>query len=69
MRTLSQIHQAYEKIIHALEREPFRSRSLARLMEEMEKDYKVPALRNTAWESQNRQVIALYRKISMSREL
>jgi hypothetical protein len=69
MRTISQIHQAYEEVIYAIEREPFRSRCLAELMEELETDYKVPALRNAAWESQNRTVIALYRKISMSREL
>ncbi|MED4588236.1 hypothetical protein [Priestia flexa] len=69
MRTLSQIHQAYEEIMHDIEGEPFRSLSLAKLMEEMEMYYKFPALRNAAWESQDRTVTALYRKISMSREL
>lgn len=57
------------KIIHGQVNEPFRSRRLASLMEEMERDYKIPSLRNEAWESQNQAVIALYRKISMSRNL
>ncbi|WP_456273840.1 hypothetical protein [Bacillus sp. AK031] len=55
--------------MHDIEGEPFRSLSLAKLMEEMEMYYKVPALRNAAWESQDRTVTALYRTISMSREL
>jgi hypothetical protein len=69
MRTLSQLNHAYEEIIHGEAREPFRSRKLADLMDEMERSYKVPALRNEVWESQNRSVIALYRKISISRAL
>jgi len=69
MRTLSQINQAYEEIILGNTREPFRSRKLADLMDEMEREYKVPAKRNEAWENKNRAVIALYRKISMSRDL
>ncbi|HCO79986.1 hypothetical protein [Bacillus sp. (in: firmicutes)] len=69
MRTLSQINQAYEEIIHGDLMEPFRSRKLADLMDEMERSYKVPIARNVSWENQNKAVIALYRKISMSRNL
>lgn len=43
MRSLAEINQAYEEIIHGEVKEPYRS--------------------------QNRSVIALYRKISMSRDL
>lgn len=69
MRTLSQINKDYEEIIHGAAKEPYRSRKLADLMEEMEGEYKVPAARNEEWESRNRAVIALYRKISLSRDL
>lgn len=69
MRTLNQINQAYEEIIHGEAREPFRSRKLAGLMDEMERSYKVPALRNEVWENHNRGIIALYRKISFSRNI
>jgi hypothetical protein len=69
MRTLSQINKDYEEIIHGTIKEPSRSRKLANLMDEMERDYKVPAARNEAWESQNKTIIALFRKISMSRSL
>jgi site-specific recombinase XerD len=69
MRTLSKINQAYEEIIHGATKEPFKSRKLADLMGEMERSYNVPIERKLSWESQNRAVIALYRKISMSREL
>ncbi|MCR2820585.1 hypothetical protein [Lederbergia panacisoli] len=69
MRSLSEINQAYEEIIHGVSKEPLKSRKLADLMDEMERTYKVPILRNESWESQNRTVIALYRKISMSRSL
>ncbi len=69
MRTLSQINQAYEEIIHGQVKEPYRSRKLADLMNEIEWTYNVPALRNETWESHNKMVISLYRKISLSRSL
>jgi hypothetical protein len=69
MRTLSQINQAYEEIIQGTVTELYRSRRLADLMDEMEREYKVPMIRNESWESQNKVVIAVYRKISMSRDL
>lgn len=37
MRTLSQINQVYEEIIHGAAKEPFGSRRLADLMVEMER--------------------------------
>jgi hypothetical protein len=69
MRSLVEINQAFKEIIHGTANEPYRSRKLADLMDEMEREYKVPAVRNEVWESQNKMVIALYRKVSMSRSL
>jgi hypothetical protein len=67
--TLAEINKRYEDIIHSDSKEPIRSRRLADLMEEMECEYKIPMIRSEAWEIQNKAVIAMYRKISMSREL
>lgn len=69
MRSLAAINKDYEEIIHRNIKEPFKSRKLAELMTELEREYKVPALRNEVWERKNRAVIALYRKISLSRSL
>ncbi|PGT78175.1 hypothetical protein [Bacillus sp. AFS040349] len=69
MRTLSQINNDYEEIIHGAAKEPYRSRKLADLMDEMEGTYKVPATRNEEWERRNKSIIAMYRKISLSRSL
>lgn len=49
--------------------EPQRSLGLAKLMSEMERVFKIPALRSAGWEQDNRAVIALYRKISLSRTM
>ncbi|MFZ3591509.1 hypothetical protein ACOI1C_20345 [Bacillus sp. DJP31] len=65
MRFLTALNRAYEEVIHGEVKEPYRSLRLAKLMSEMER----PAIRDLRWESQNKAVIALYRKISMSREL
>lgn len=56
MRTLNQLNQTYEEIIHSTLQEPDRSIRLADLMTEMEGTYKIPLLKNEAWESQNRAV-------------
>jgi hypothetical protein len=63
---LSEYHQRYEQI---MKMEPGRERDrlLAELMTMMEKEYRIPLLRDPEWEKKNRKVIALYRKISMSR--
>jgi hypothetical protein len=68
MKTVAQINKEYEEIIH-LVKEPMKSHLLAALMDEMENEYKNPMIRSEAWEIRNKAVIALYRKISMSRDL
>lgn len=67
MKTLKEINAEYEEIIQL--KEPNRSRQLADLMGEMEREYKIPMIRSKAWENENRSVIAMYRKISLSRNL
>ena len=44
-----------------------RDRALSQLMDRMEQEYHIPALQHPEWESKNKAVIAMYRKISMSR--
>ena len=66
---LSQFNKRYEEIIHADLPNGEKNRRLAALMTEMEREFKIPVLRNEAWEKENKAVIALYRKISMSRTL
>lgn len=46
-----------------------KDRQLARLMSELERQYKIPIVRDPDWEEQNKPVVALYRKVSMSRSL
>ncbi|WP_040209694.1 hypothetical protein [Neobacillus jeddahensis] len=69
MRTLGEINQVYEEILHSSVNEPYKSTRLAALMTEMELTFNIPSLRNPSWEGKNRPVIALYRKISMSRTI
>lgn len=42
---------------------------LAALMTEMERQYRIPALKNTEWESANPAVADLYREVSKARAL
>ena len=46
-----------------------RDGKLRELMIEMEMIFKIPMLKNMAWEKENPQVIELYRKVSDSRNL
>lgn len=66
MSSLSQINDQYERIMQQSDGQE-RDRMLAQLMTEMEREYRIPALHNAEWEQKNRAVIAMYRKISMSR--
>ena len=63
---LRQLNERYEAIMR-LNDVNTRDRQLAELMTEMEKQFNIPMLRNETWEKENRTVIALYRKISLSR--
>lgn len=67
--TLKSINECYEKILHSDLSDDEKTRRYAELMTDMEREYRIPALRNVAWKKENRAVISLYRKISMSRKL
>lgn len=67
--TLSYYHQRYEEILHSNISNYDKNKALSEIMTEMEKEFKIPMLRNEKWEKKNRSVIALYRKISLSRNL
>lgn len=55
--------------MHSNQSKEEKDRAYAKLMTEMEKSFRIPALRDEEWEKENKAVIALYRKISMSREM
>lgn len=67
MRTLRQIKAVYEKVLHAEMNERVKGIKLASLMKEIERDYNMPIRRDEDWEKQNHEVMALYRKISISK--
>lgn len=64
---LKEINQEYEEIMHSQKSNSDKDRLLGVLMTKMEKEYKIPLMQNQEWENKNKKVIALYRKISMSR--
>lgn len=45
-----------------------KSCEISYLMTELEQTHKLPMLKYEAWEQQNKEVITLYRKISLSKE-
>ena len=66
------IIQGFESRYEEIMREPSirqRDGKLRELMIEMEMIFKIPMLKNMAWEKENPQVIELYRKVSDSRNL
>lgn len=68
MSRLSELHEEYEQIMRS-PASSARDRALSNLMDKMKAEYRIPLFQNPKWESKNKPVIALYRKISMSRQL
>ena len=66
MSSLVKLHEEYEQIMRSPAGEA-RDRALGQLMSRMEREYHIPALHTPEWEKEHRPVIALYRKLSMSR--
>jgi hypothetical protein len=64
---LKMYNEQYEEILHADIPTDKRDRLFASLMTDLEKAFDIPMNRNEEWESKNRSVIALYRKVSISR--
>jgi hypothetical protein len=66
LSSLAEIEELYQQIMRSPAGEA-RDRALSRLMTNMEIEYHIPALQSPEWESKNKAVIAMYRKLSMSR--
>jgi hypothetical protein len=69
MRTLKEINADYEKVLQSDLSSEEKTKKYVELMNELEQTYKIPALKDETYERENKKVVALYRKISMSREL
>ncbi|MEK4031363.1 hypothetical protein MKZ02_23085 [Pseudobacillus sp. FSL P4-0506] len=67
--TLEEYNQRYETIIQGNFSDEQKDEMLASLMTEMEQAFDIPILRDEAWEAANKDVVALYRKVTMSRKL
>jgi hypothetical protein len=67
--TLANFNKQYEDILHSDLSSHNKAMKLGALMSDMEQVYKIPAMKSKEWENENRSVIALYRKISMSRDI
>lgn len=69
MTTLKALNDRYEDILHSNLTDDQKAVKFGLLMSELERIYRIPMIRNAEWEQENKSVIALYRKISMSRNL
>lgn len=67
--TLAEYNQRYETILQGDFSTDQKDLMFSSLMTEMEKAFNIPMIRKPEWEEENRAVIAMYRKISMSRNL
>jgi len=67
MSKLLEYHQKYEKIMSNTTNNLSKDKQLSRLMNQLEKEFQIPAIRDQAWEATNKEIIALYRKIANSR--
>ncbi|WP_128896665.1 hypothetical protein [Longirhabdus pacifica] len=67
--SLNKYNSQYENIMKESLSTVDRDKKLADLMTVLEKEYKIPSLRNIEFEKNNRAIIALYRKISLSRNI
>lgn len=68
-KSLKYFNDEYEKIHYSDLSDEQKGIKYAELMTEMEQLYKIPILKDEAWEQENKKIIAMYRKLSMSRAL
>lgn len=66
--TLGEIQNQYERIMQQPEG-PERDKSLSDLIDVAKREFDMPLIQNEAWERKNRAVIAMYKKLSMSRSM
>ena len=64
---LKELNNKYEEIIHSDRPEEIKTNQLSMLMTYMEGAFSIPMQRNEEWESNNKKIIALYRKLARSR--
>lgn len=64
---ITHFHKQYEDIMKLSE--PQKTLRLSALMDDIQIHYNIPLIRDTEWEKNNRVIIALYRKVSMSRDI
>ena len=67
--TLSEYNQRYETIMQGDFSTDQKDLMLSSLMSELEVAFNIPMIRKPEWEEKHKKIIALYRKISLSREL
>lgn len=63
------LNEIYESILHSDLTDKEKNRQFARLMTDMEREFNIPIIKDVEWEKENKAVIALYRKISLSRNI
>lgn len=68
LMSLTEINRKYENIMNSNLSQYEKAVKLGELMSLMEGQYTIPALKDPEWEQENKKVIALYRKISISRD-
>lgn len=66
---LKEINDKYETILHSNLSQDKKDKAFADLMTTMEQTFNIPMLRKSEYEADNRKIIAMYRKISMSRSI
>lgn len=64
---LAEYNQRHETLIHSDLSTYEKDLKLASLMTELESAFNIPMLRTPEWEQDHKSVIALYRKVSLSR--
>ena len=69
MNNLKKFDDCYESLIKSNKSNDEKSHQIGKLMAKMEKEFQIPILKNPRWEKENKAVTALYRKMSMSRNL
>lgn len=69
MKNLKEFDNCYESLINSNKSNNEKSHKISELMTEMEKEFEIPILKNHEWEEENKAVTALYRKMSISRDL
>jgi len=69
IKSLKQFNDEYESILHSDLTEDEKTVKYSSLMSEMERVYNIPLIKSSKWEQENKAVVAMYRKLSLSRNI